>query len=231
MINCLIIEDERPAQKVLINYIGELPNLNLIKCLNNAIDATKELQTKSIDLIFLDIHLPKISGLNFLRSLSHCPKVIITTAYPEYALEGFELEVMDYLLKPFSFERFLKAVNKYPVTNPGTSNVKEQSTLDDFIMIKEGKGFEKIKARDINFIKSDGDLVKISTPGKVFLEFRSLRSFENDLPDSFLRVHKSYIVNLNQVTSIDGNQVSVAGEKVPIGRKFKSELLDKLNID
>ncbi|MEO1053984.1 MAG: LytTR family DNA-binding domain-containing protein [Bacteroidota bacterium] len=231
VINCMIIEDEQPAQKVLVNYIKEIPTLHLAHCLNNAVDAVRLLQHSTIDLIFLDIHLPKISGLNFLRSLRHYPKVIITTAYPQYALEGFELEVMDYLLKPFSFERFLAAINKYPAPMTEKSiQPAEHSALQDFIMIKSGKGFEKIQTDQIYYLKSDTDLVKIFTAEKVHFEFRSLKSYESDLPENFMRVHKSFIVNLNEIRSIDGNRLLVAKEHIPIGRNYKSQLLKKLNI-
>ena len=229
MIRCLIVEDEEPAQLVLKKYIEDFPLLHLEKCVTSAIDAMAVLQTTPLDLIFLDIHLPKLSGLNFLRAQKNPPKVIITSAYPQYALEGYELDVVDYLLKPFSFERFLKAVNKVQpqiATAPST-DVKKS---DAFVIVKNGKAFTKVPLRDVTHFKSDGDLVKIHTDESIHFEFQSLRHHEKTLPDNFVRVHKSYIVNLEKLTSIDGYRLFLDKTEIPIGRNFRTHLLEKLNI-
>ncbi len=229
MIKCLIIEDEEPAQEVLKTYIGDFPVLYLEDCVNNAIDAMDILQSKKIDLIFLDIHLPKLSGLNFLRTLPHLPKTIITSAYPQYALNGYELDVVDYLLKPFSFERFIKAVNK--VQGSAISQSSESDQNPDFIIVKNGKVFNKVPMSQINYLMSDGDLVKIFTEEETHMEFQSLRSYEKILSSEFLRVHKSYIINVSKLKSIDGNRLTLGDQVIPIGRQYKKELLTKLNID
>ena len=229
MIKCLIIEDEEPAQEVLKTYIGDFPVLYLEDCVNNAIDAMDILRSKKIDLIFLDIHLPKLSGLNFLRTLPHPPKTIITSAYQQYALDGYELDVVDYLLKPFSFERFIKAVNK--VQGSSISQSSESDQKQDFIIVKNGKAFNKVPMSQINYLMSDGDLVKIFTEEETHMEFQSLRSYEKILSSEFLRVHKSYIINVSKLKSIDGNRLILGDQVIPIGRQYKKELLSKLNID
>lgn len=226
MIKCLIIEDEQPAQQILKTFIKDLPVLHLEGCLNNAIDAIEFLKRKNVDLIFLDIHLPKISGLNFLRTLKHSPKVIITSAYPEYAIEGYELDVMDYLLKPFSFERFVQAVNKYRSDLPMADDKVKQK----FLLIKNGKGFDKVNFDDISYLMSDGDLVKINTDEATHVEFHSLKRYESVLPGNFIRVHKSYIINLDQLKSLSGNRLYIKEKEIPIGRNFKNHLMQALQI-
>ena len=231
MIKCLIIEDEEPAQLVLKKYISDLPLLSLEGCVHSAIGGMELLQSQPIDLIFLDIRLPKLSGLNFLRTLRHPPKVIITSAYPQYALEGYELDVVDYLLKPFSFERFVKAVNKVQSTLTTSSLNTETAPKRDFIIVKNGKAFDKVLLEDIDYLMSDGDLVKVFAGAHTYMEFQSLRHYEQVLPDDFMRVHKSYLINLSRLKSIDGHQLKLNGDlTIPIGRNYKSELLRRLDI-
>lgn len=230
MIKCLIVEDEEPAQLVLKKYIDDFPVLYLENCVNSAIEAIEVLQKETIDLIFLDIHLPKLSGLNFLRTQKNPPKVIITSAYPQYAIEGYELDVVDYLLKPFSFERFIRAVNKVRTEEVPSSTPAMLPMEDEFIIVKNGKAFTKLSLADITYFQSDGDLVKIYTRESTHLEFKSLRQYEKILPKQFIRVHKSYIINLEKLTSIEGNRLFLNRQAIPIGRNFKAHLLDRLNI-
>lgn len=230
MIRCLIVEDEEPAQEVLKKYMDDFPVLHLEACVNNAIDALTILQTKPVDLIFLDIHLPKLSGLNFLRAQKNPPKVIITSAYPQYAIDGYELDVLDYLLKPFSFERFIKAVSKVQPEKVSPTLIQDSQEEPAFIIIKDGKAFSKIALDDILYFQSEGDLLKIYTEQAVKLEFQSLKYYENVCPKKFIRVHKSYIVNLDRLTSISGNRLFLGEIEIPIGRSFKAFLLDRLNI-
>jgi len=180
--------------------------------------------------MFLDIPLPKISGLNFLRTLNNPPKVIITSAYPEYALEGYELDVLDYLLKPFSFERFVKAVNKFQSGDAPEITVTEQKEKQDYLIIKNGKAFDKVLFKDIHYLMSDGDLVKFITSEKTYMEFQSLKHYEEVLPIQFVRVHKSYVVNLDKLKSLDGNRIYIQDKEIPVGRNFKTHLLQQLNI-
>jgi len=230
MIKCLIVEDEEPAQLILKKYIEDFPVLHLEACVNSAIEALTVLQTSSIDLIFLDIHLPKLSGLNFLRTQKNPPKVIITSAYPQYAMEGYELDVTDYLLKPFSFERFAKAVSKVQTQELHVVTSAKTKQAQAFIILKEGKSFIKVSLEDITHLQSDGDLVKIYTHEATHLEFQSLKHYEKTLPENFVRVHKSYMINLERLSAIEGNRLFLGKQEIPIGRNFKAHLLDQLNI-
>ncbi len=221
-LNCLIIEDQLPAQRILRTYIENMPELRLVKACSNALDATTVLRQEHIDLIFLDINLPKISGISFLKNLTAPPKVIITTAYPDYALEGFELDVVDYLLKPFSFERFHKAVLK------ALSQPNETRALD-YLFIKSDKEFYKVEVADILFLKSDDNYVKIITSDKQHMQSGSLQSWTEQLPDGFIRVHKSYMVNLSKVDKVAGNRVYINPHEIPIGRAYRDALLKRIS--
>lgn len=222
MLNCLIIEDQLPAQRILMTYIEQMPELALTGAFTNALDATPVLQNQQIDLLFLDINLPKLSGISFLKNLPAAPKVIITTAYPEYALEGFELDVTDYLLKPFSFERFHKAVMK----------VKDQAvekTSPEFVFIKSDKEFFKVELKQVLYLKADDNYVKIITPEKTHIQAGSLQSWEEQLAQDFVRVHKSYLINLSKVDKVSGNRVFIRGEEIPIGRAYREGLLNRIS--
>lgn len=221
-LNCLIIEDQLPAQRILQTYIDSMPELRLVRACSNALDATTLLRQEHIDLIFLDINLPKISGISFLKNLAAPPKVIITTAYPDYALEGFELDVVDYLLKPFSFERFHKAVLK------ALSQPNEAKTFD-YVFIKSDKEFYKVEVADILFLKSDDNYVKIITSDKQHMQSGSLQSWREQLPDGFIRVHKSYMVNLSKVDKVAGNRVYINPHEIPIGRAYREALLKRIS--
>lgn len=223
MLNCLIIEDQLPAQRILITYIEQMPELRLVAACTNALDATTILRNKVIDLIFLDINLPKISGISFLKNLTAPPKVIITTAYPDHALEGFELDVVDYLLKPFSFERFHKAVLK-------ALNQKSAAKPADYVFIKSDKEFYKVEMSDILYLKSDDNYVKIITPEKQHMQSGSLQSWTEQLPDNFVRVHKSYMVNLSKVAKVAGNRVYIADHEIPIGRAYREALIKRISL-
>ncbi|MEM6700447.1 MAG: LytTR family DNA-binding domain-containing protein, partial [Bacteroidota bacterium] len=203
-LKALIIEDELPAQKVLKTYITDLPQLELIECFNNALAAIPFLQQNEIEVIFLDINLPKLSGLDFLKSMAYSPKVILTTAYPNYALEGFDLDVVDYLLKPFSFQRFVQAVNKLQTSySPEQADVPitkdKQKDLEE-LFIKVDKVFYRVHTADICYLKSERDFVKIVTLDKKHLVLQNLKYYETILPQPpFIRVHKSFIINLKKV--------------------------------
>lgn len=222
MLHCLIIEDQLPAQRILMTYIEQIPELILTGAFTNALDATPILQSQNVDLIFLDINLPKLSGISFLKNLTAPPKVIITTAYPEYALEGFELDVTDYLLKPFSFERFHKAVMKL-------NEQKMEKASPDFVFIKSDKEFFKVELKDVLYFRAEDNYVKIITPEKNHLQAGSLQSWEEQLSSDFVRVHKSYIVNLSKVDKVSGNRIFLEGEEIPIGRAYREGLLNRIS--
>lgn len=235
LINCLIIDDEPPAQRVLENYIGEIPFLKLAGKCKNVFEASALLQNQNIDLIFLDINMPKMTGLDFLRTLKNPPMVIITTAYREYALEGFELNVTDYLKKPFSFERFFTAVNKaaeklkFQQSNaPLASNTKDADIT--YIFIREDKVTYKVNIFEILYLEAIGDYVKVHTPNRVHLVYQTLKSFENTLPQrTFIRVHRSFIVHLDKIESVEGNMIRINKQIIPIGASFRKPFFDLIN--
>tara|TARA_R110002049_G_scaffold217930_1_gene389358 strand:- start:42 stop:749 length:708 start_codon:yes stop_codon:yes gene_type:complete len=232
MIRCIIIEDQPPAQRVLQKYIGEMKSLELKATFADALKAMDYLKTEEVDLIFLDIHLPKISGMDFLRALNKKPHIILTTAFSEYALESYEYHVMDYLLKPFSFERFVMAVSKIPMPNLQRSSVEmdlEKKSVPEVIFIKSGYEHLKIAVADIFYIQSEADYTEIYTAEKKHLTSHSLRHWLQTLPlDQFAQVHKSYIVNTRQIVKVSGKRIIFDKETyVPIGRAFKEEFVEK----
>lgn len=233
-INCLILEDEKPAQGVLKKYIAELPYLDLKAVHSNPMSAMEVLQTEKIDLIFLDINLPRISGLKFLKSLKHPPEVIITTAYPDYALEGFELNVADYLLKPISFERFLKAVSSLadpaaPSRSPEDGPRRTEQRERRYTFEKADNTIYKIEYAGIRYIEADRDYVKVNLKDRSYRFRQSLKYWADLLPERhFSRVHKSFIVNIAEISQISGNRIFMGDEAIPIGRNYKDEFLHKI---
>lgn len=226
MIRCIVIEDQPPAQRVLQKYIDDIGSIDLKATFSDALQAMDFLKTQPIDLIFLDIHLPKFSGIDFLKTLSKGPAVILTTAFSEYALESYEYNVVDYLLKPFSFERFVQAVSKVP--SPNQPQVIRESPVEDapsndVIFIKSGYEHIKIDISDIRFIQSDADYTEIHTLKNKFLSQEPLRYWEEHLDSKkFMRIHKSYILNITRIQKIVGNQVRLDEKtKIPIGRAYK----------
>lgn len=230
-LKCIIADDEPIARDILKNYISEIPYLELIATCKDAFEVLDVLQKESIDLLFLDINMPKLSGLSMLRTLQNRPNVIITTAYPEYAIEGFELSVTDYLLKPFSLERFLQAVMKVQKNEPlqiVSQIVEPQESISKSIFVKSDKKLIKISVDEINHIEAYGNYVKIFT-SEMILTPQTLSDILETLPSQFLRIHKSFAINFNKLKLIDGNQVVlVIGEKLPIGKSFRKVLLDKI---
>lgn len=229
---CIIVEDEKPAQGVLESYIEKVPNLELLETFTNALAAIELLKTRKVELIFLDINLPQISGLDFLKTLEHAPQIIITTAYSNYALEGYELNVLDYLLKPISFERFLKAVNK--VHRPRTKIDREEHKRE---VIENGYTFEKadntlykIEYDKIHYIESDRDYVNVVTREKKYVFRQPLKYWELKLPqNNFMRVHKSFIINMNEIVHVYGNSIQIVDKTIPIGRNYKTDFMEKIN--
>jgi DNA-binding LytR/AlgR family response regulator len=220
--NCIIIEDQPPAQRILKKYVKDYGALNLKGCFSDAIQAMEFLKSEEVDLIFLDIHLPKISGFDFLKAMPKLPHIILTTAFPDYALESYEFNVVDYLLKPFSFERFVKAISKVPFKNQSSAKSKNVNIRKE-IFIKSGYEYLKIVIDDIYYIKSDTDYTEIVLPEKKCLSSEPLRYWLETLDNfQFLRIHKSYIINTSKIEKVVGNQVHLTEQIViPIGRAFK----------
>ncbi len=226
--NCIIIEDQPPAQRILKKYIEEIGSLELKATFSDALEAINFLKTETVDLVFLDIHLPKISGIDFLKTVPNPPAVILTTAFPDYALESYEFDVVDYLLKPFSFQRFVKAISKVPAratAGPAQNRLLNQAPVRKEIFIKSGYEHIKITVDEIIYIKSDADYTEIIVPGKRHLTSEPLRHWLEYLDGTqFVRIHKSYIVNIAQIEKIAGNQVYLSEELVvPIGRAYKDD--------
>lgn len=225
--NCIIIEDQPPAQRILKKYIQDIGSLNLVATFGDAIQAMDFLQKETVDLIFLDINLPKLSGISFLKSLSNKPQVIFTTAYSEYALDGYELDVVDYLLKPFSFERFVKALAKVKRNLPTTGKPETNFKKEHFIKI----GYEHVRIafENIIYLAADGDYCEVFLEDKKYLSSEPMKKWLELLDEaSFHRIHKSYLVNIHRVNKISGNQVYLVNDTVlPIGRTYREDFMEK----
>jgi DNA-binding LytR/AlgR family response regulator len=229
-LRCIIADDEPIARQILEKYIESIPNLELVSSCKNAFEVMAVLQDSQIDILFLDINMPKLTGLSMLKTLQQKPNVIITTAYPEYAVEGFELSVTDYLLKPFSFERFLQAVNKVQqkpreVTKIGSENT---DVVNKSIFVKSDKKLIKLDFDTITHIEAYGNYIKIYTESMV-LTPQTLSHFLKKIPSNFIRIHKSFVINFNHLKLLDGNQVLLLNDtKLPIGKSYRKDILDRI---
>jgi two-component system LytT family response regulator len=220
-ISCIIVEDEPLAAKVLLDYIAQVPFLELKGSFKDAILATEYLHDNQVDLIFLDIHLPKLKGMAFLKTLANPPAVIITTAYHQYAVEGFELNVTDYLLKPIEFERFLVAVNKVK-TAQKTTLLEAGTVTKDYLFLNVQKKKVKIHFNDILFIESQREYIKIVTIKKEYYSKMTTTEIESILPAAqFRRIHRSFIVSVNKIESYNSEMVEINGVQLPIGRAYR----------
>lgn len=216
-IDCIIVEDEPLAVKVLKDYIAEVSFLKLKGSFKDAIDATEYLRNHQVDLIFLDIHLPKLKGMAFLKTLQKPPNVIITTAYHQYAVEGYALNVTDYLMKPIGFDRFLQAVNKVK-----TIKMDEENLHKDFFFLNVQKKKVKLMFADILFVESQREYVKVVTREKVLLSKMSTSELEARLPANlFKRIHRSFIVAKDKIEAYTTEMVEIQGKTIPVGRKYK----------
>jgi two-component system LytT family response regulator len=221
-ITCIVVEDEPLAAKVLSDYISQVPFLQLQGIFKDAILATEFLRDNTVDLIFLDIHLPKLKGMAFLKTLTHPPAVIVTTAYHQYAVEGFNLNVTDYLLKPFEFERFLVAVNKVKSAQPEKHEPAENAETKDYLFLNVQKKKVKILFSEIAYIESQREYIKIVTTKKEYTSKMSTHEIETLLPANlFKRIHRSFIVALNKIDSYNAEMVEVNGVSIPIGRGYR----------
>lgn len=221
-IKCIIIEDEPLAAKILSDYIAQVPFLNLQSSFKDAILATDYLRDHQTDLIFLDIHLPRLKGMAFLKTLTHPPAVIITTAYHQYAIEGFNLAVTDYLLKPFDFERFLIAVLKVKTLQSEHHKSNESSEIKEYLFLNVNKKKVKILFSEIIYIESQREYIKIRTTKGEYISKMSTHEIEALLPaNGFKRIHRSYIISLSKVESYTAEMVEVNGISIPIGRGYR----------
>ena len=238
---CIIVDDEELARQLLEGYINKIPFLELAASCKNSLEAMQVLQQEQIDLMFLDIQMPELTGIEFLQTLQKKPVVIFTTAYKEYALEGYELDVIDYMLKPISFERFLQGVNKaleYLKLKKGArqqspANDKPeagfQKEKDDFIILKADHKFHKVFHHDILYIEGLKEYVTFYTTDKKIIVLESLKKLEETLPSTkFMRIHKSYLINTGKVKTLYGNQVLIGEKYLPIGKSYAEEVKGRL---
>jgi len=222
-INCIIIDDEPSSQNIIKKFINDIDFLNLVGVCNNAVEGLQKLtSTSTIDLIFLDINMPKITGLTFYKSLKNPPDVIFTTAYSQYAVDGFEVSAIDYLLKPFSFERFYIATSKVLEK----TNTKNKNEISKYLLIKSNKTLHKVYTATILYIEAYGDYVKVHLKDHFIVTNSTFTSILKLLPeDTFIRTHKSFAVNSELINSISGNKITMNTYSVPIGQKYKSLFL------
>lgn len=225
---CIIIEDELPAQKILLSFLKKLPNVEVVETFQSCLQAHAFFKSRTADVVFLDINLPDISGIDFIKTVKDPPAIIITTAYPDYALDSFELDtIVDYLVKPFSFERFIKAIDKAErsVSKNDTKNTSEA------LFLNVDKTMHKVVVDDIIYIESDRNYITVVTKNKKLSYIESLKNWKEKLIDAkFVQIHKSYIINTELVDKISGNEVYLSGNRLPIGRTYKQELLKVLKI-
>ncbi len=232
-IHCIIVDDEALARKGLQKYVDKIDFLILKGICKNAMEANTILNREKIDLVFLDIEMPMLSGLDFLRTLQHTPKIIFTTAYSEYALESYEFDVADYLVKPISFERFLQAANKVhrhltkTVPTTATENIAEQT--DDHLFIKTDSQLVKVLIQDILFVESMQNYIRIHTTQEALMTLVPLKRMLEILSEhEFMQVHKSFVIAKNKVDAIIGNQLVIGNHKIPIGRSLRDKVLSTL---
>ena len=235
-INCLVIDDEPPARDILKKYIAGVELLQLAGECSNAVETLSFLQGNSVDLLFLDIKMPHILGTSFLRTLKNRPKVIFTTAFRKYAIEGFDLNAIDFLLKPISFERFLQAVNKVMQLDIHVSNANPQNELlsdqsHPFLYFRADRKMVKVFLDDILLMESLKDYIKVITKTKVIVSKQSISALEEMLPrEAFIRVHRSYIIAINKIESYNTDSIEIAKKEIPIGRLFRHDVSKRLNL-
>jgi len=242
MIRCLVVDDEPLALHILEDYISKMPFLSLVKATTNPIEALQLVQEGGIDLVFLDVQMPELTGIQFLRIANGKAKVILTTAYSQYALEGYELDVIDYLLKPIAFDRFFKSVQKaQTIIQPSAkSEVKLETSapqndfLSDFIFVKTEHKIQKVYLNDILFIEGLKDYISIFTPAERIITLQNMKKMEDALPEKhFIRVHKSYIVSINKIDSIERSRIFIGDKIIPVGDTYRDEffkIVDGKNI-
>lgn len=231
---CIVVDDEELSRDLLENYIGRVSSLELVAKFKNPVEALTNLAEHDVDIIFLDIQMPELTGPEFLRTISNPPAVILTTAYNQYALEGFELSVTDYLLKPFSFARFLKSVNKATelielrrnAISGSLAESQPNEIAKEYLLINASRKLHRVYLKDIEYIQSDKEYVIYFTREEKIMALGSLKRLEEELPSAdFIRVHKSYIVAKDRVRSIDGHQLNLSDIKIPIGGSYRNKIV------
>lgn len=221
-INTIIIDDEPFAIKVIQKHLEKFKNFNIVSTFNNPIDAIDIIESENIDVIFLDINMPKMNGIEFIKNITLKSHVVITTAYREFAIDAYELDALDYLVKPIPFNRFLKTVNKLTQRISNT-NYNSSQKNDAYIFLKVDKKLVKVKYQDILYIESLKDYIKVSTTTDNYIVHKSLTSISEELPnDLFLRIHRSYTISIDKINYVEGNSLTINNKRIPIGRKYLS---------
>jgi len=234
MLSCVIVDDEPLAREGLSNYVREVDFLQLTATCENPLELLKLLDHTPADLIFLDIQMPKMSGLDFLKIMQNPPMVVITTAFPSYALEGFQLDVLDYLLKPITFERFFKAARKAKdyhrlLMKPDKENLNKVEIQEEYFFIKCGSKYEKIPLENILYVEGMQNYVNIYTLKGKYVTMLSLKNLEEKLAEqAFIRVHKSYIVAVSKIDGIEGNEIFIQTSKIPISRNYREKVIGQV---
>ena len=228
--SCLIVDDEQLARKLLKEYVSKITSLELKGMCKNPLEAMEIMERERIDILFLDIQMPELTGIEFAKTLTQKPVIIFTTAYSEFALEGYQLDVIDYLVKPFPLDRFIKAVNK--ATNfidLKNRAAHQDSGIDEYVLLHADHKIYKVYLSDIEYIEGLKEYVSYFTKGKRIIVLQSLKSIEETLPsDRFIRIHRSYIVPIQKIKTLDGNQVQIGEKLIPIGRSYKEDVLKRV---
>jgi two-component system, LytTR family, response regulator len=233
--NCIAIDDEPLALEIIVDYISKVPFLKLLKTFDNAIDSIEFIKNNKVDLMFLDVQMEELTGIQLLHALKKRPQVIITTAHDSYAIEGFELDAADYLLKPISFERFVKSVDKVynkikPSTGDSNGYIAISNPSESFIFIKTENRLQKVAFSDILYIEGQGDYLKVVTASAKIMTLQNFKKFESTLPpDNFIRVHKSYLVAINKIESISKNRIKIGNILIPVSDSYKNNFFDVLS--
>lgn len=231
VVKCIIVDDEKIAREIIASYVDKLQNIEVVGSCKNVSEAFEVLNTQKVDLVFLDINMPEISGLSLAKSVSKDTKIIFTTAYREFALEGFDLQAVDYLLKPISFDRFLQAVQKYfdLHMNKPKLNEEENFAAQDSFYVRSDRKMVKARLKDIKYVESIGDYVKIYTCEGAIITRETLSNIESKLPENrFLRIHRSFIVSLNYLSGYTNEYVEIGSKALPISRSYKERVLQFL---
>lgn len=231
MTNCIVVDDEPLARQLIQTYIGQVPNFNCVGVCQSALEAFAILHEQQVDVMFLDIQMPGITGMSFLRSLRNAPKVIFTTAYTDHAVDAFEMEAIDYLLKPITFERFMKAVQKVNIKDSNEGSTLATKETNPYIFLKVDRRLVKINHTEIIYIEGFGDYLKINTQDKTYVTYMTMGKLEQLLPPAkFIRIHRSTIVNKDFIKFVEGNFVRAGNQDLAIGQTYKDDVLQKLSI-
>ncbi|MDF2434235.1 MAG: two-component system, LytTR family, response regulator LytT [Mucilaginibacter sp.] len=229
-LSCIIVDDEPVARKILAEFVAQVPFMDLQGKFENATKAEAFLTTSEVDIMFLDIEMPKISGLQLLQTIDNKPLVILTTAFPKYALEGYELEVIDYLLKPFAFSRFMKAVQKAKEYRQMQNATSVSQSISTYLFVKSEKRIEKIELNEILYAETLGNYIIIHLTHKKIIAYLTLKSLESQLPSNeFIKIHQSYLVNCSRICAIEGNEIKINDKSLPISRNYRDSIMDMVH--